>query len=496
MRNQTGNQGYQSYQGNEGDSTRQRFSPNTQHQPQFMNSNALPTQMQMMQQMQMEQQQPMMMSQQPHHLQAYRGGGQDMSRNSPTMMGQNMYGDMPAMSPNTTAMAQRAMQHMGNFSGAGHMGAMQTPTSPAQAAAFQQDMMEARALQAASGQGGNQADREEELLLNLLIARRQRSRTSDAPGGRPSLAEELMRIRQHQGRMPQGQSQQAGRGLPSVPGMPPLFSSESAVPPSVSAGHPMNTVGLLSHELNNRNTDSVNFMHHSQDIDDRINRSPHRLMDARSQEMLDFSGRGIKRGHGAGSYDAINLKYQTQIGMTDSPKKKRKHKKKPADMPRRPLSAYNLFFSEERERILKEIDAKDNEGKEKDDDKEKDQDVTEGEDKEKNPEGEEGGEEKEETKPKALLRPLIPSHKKRRPHRKTHGKVSFQELARMVGERWKSLPDDRRQYYQDLAKEDMKRQKAAMEEYYAKQNADKTQSPTKPAELKMEEVKAQPMAEA
>ena len=95
-----------------------------------------------------------------------------------------------------------------------------------------------------------------------------------------------------------------------------------------------------------------------------------------------------------------------------------------------------------------------------------------------------------------MLRPLIPSHKKRRPHRKTHGKVSFQELARMVGERWKSLPDDRRQYYQDLAKEDMKRQKAAMEEYYAKQNADKTQSPTKPAELKMEEVKAQPMAEA
>lgn len=43
----------------------------------------------------------------------------------------------------------------------------------------------------------------------------------------------------------------------------------------------------------------------------------------------------------------------------------------------------------------------------------------------------------------------------------------------MVGERWKSLPDNERKYYQDLAQEDMKRQKLAMEEYYAKQNAAK-----------------------
>ena len=123
------------------------------------------------------------------------------------------------------------------------------------------------------------------------------------------------------------------------------------------------------------------------------------------------------------------------------------HKKKPADMPRRPLSAYNLFFSEERERILKEIEGKSNED---------DPDKKEGED---------------EPKPKALLRPLLPSEKKRRPHRKTHGKISFQELATKVGQRWKALPDDRRKYYQDLAQEDMKRQKKAMEEYYQKRSA-------------------------
>ena len=128
------------------------------------------------------------------------------------------------------------------------------------------------------------------------------------------------------------------------------------------------------------------------------------------------------------------------------------------------MSAYNLFFSEERERILKEI-AKKEGANDAGGESEEVEKVAEVEDSDHGKDGE------DEEKPKALLRPLIPAEKKRRPHRKTHGKISFQELARMVGERWKSLPDDERKYYQDLAQEDMKRQKVAMEEYYAKQNS-------------------------
>lgn len=128
------------------------------------------------------------------------------------------------------------------------------------------------------------------------------------------------------------------------------------------------------------------------------------------------------------------------------------------------MSAYNLFFSEERERILKEIAKKEGTNDIGGESEEGDKGAA-GEDADHEKDGE------DEEKPKALLRPLIPAEKKRRPHRKTHGKISFQELARMVGERWKSLPDDERKYYQDLAQQDMKRQKVAMEEYYAKQNS-------------------------
>lgn len=124
---------------------------------------------------------------------------------------------------------------------------------------------------------------------------------------------------------------------------------------------------------------------------------------------------------------------------------KRPAKKKPKDKPKRPLSAYNYFFKEEREKILKIVLAEDPEKVENE------------------PESEDYLDEEQIEKLK-----------------KEGGKVSFEEMGKLIGQRWKNIDPDRLSKFTDLATEDTERYKKEMVAYNGRQEAKMRSEALKP----------------
>jgi hypothetical protein len=124
---------------------------------------------------------------------------------------------------------------------------------------------------------------------------------------------------------------------------------------------------------------------------------------------------------------------------------KRPTKKKPKDKPKRPLSAYNFFFKEEREKILKVVLAEDD-GK---------------------VENEKGSEDYLDDDALGRLR-------------KEGGKVSFEEMGKLIGQRWKNINPDRLTRYSELAAEDTERYKKEMQSYNGRQEAKMRSEALKP----------------
>ena len=124
------------------------------------------------------------------------------------------------------------------------------------------------------------------------------------------------------------------------------------------------------------------------------------------------------------------------LGKIGGPEQKKKNvRKKHKDKPKRPLSAYNLFFKDERKKILESIPAKNEDG----------------EDIEEKPD-EEGDED----------------DKGRKRKKAPHGKIGFENLAKIIGQRWQKLESDRIEHYKKLAAKDMKRYKEQMEVFLTK----------------------------
>lgn len=115
---------------------------------------------------------------------------------------------------------------------------------------------------------------------------------------------------------------------------------------------------------------------------------------------------------------------------------KRPTKKKPKDKPKRPLSAYNFFFKEEREKILKVVLA----------------------------------EEPEKVKNEPGTDDFLDEETIGR-LKKEGGKVSFEEMGKIIGQRWKNIDPDRLATYSELASEDTERYKTEMQAYNGRQEA-------------------------
>ena len=215
-------------------------------------------------------------------------------------------------------------------------------------------------------------------------------------------------------------------------------------------------------------------------------RSPHPEMMASAQLPVSQQ-RAMFGVHPSHAPFAATNRYYTGYGNADLKKhhpselwsaeptqemyKSKSKNKRPAptvDKPRRPLTAYNFFFSEEREVIITQLpdEEQENDSLNKEGDKEnndskslpvilsKMRTLTD----------EEKDKIREVTvqKTQNMLKIHMESQRVKKTHAKVHGKIAFQQLAKIIGQRWRNLDKEQKSYYDDVAAKDSNRYQEQM----------------------------------
>lgn len=136
----------------------------------------------------------------------------------------------------------------------------------------------------------------------------------------------------------------------------------------------------------------------------------------------------------------------TSGGKAAAPIKIKKTRKKSKDQPKRPLSAYNIFFKEERQRILNGLPEPSSQAVVDDEAIAAD-----------------GGNDDDEVAAQLSLPERKPSKKN------PHGKIGFENLAKTIGHRWQELGPKQVEYYKEKSEADKKRYRLEMDAYAMKQ---------------------------